>query len=87
MDIYVDGGVVMTWTSSGTSTGFDIAHVGVRGQIIELRAILADSEWISILEVRRCQMVRDGWGHRLDIVLPTEYAIPRQTQIFFVVEG
>lgn len=51
MDIYVDGVIVTTWTSSGTTSGFETVEMGVPGQVIELHGILGDREWISIIEV------------------------------------
>lgn len=51
MDVYVDGVVQTTWTSSGTTTGFENIELGVSGHAVELRGVLADSEWLSILEV------------------------------------
>lgn len=51
IDIYVDGDKVTTWTSSGTTTGFESVELGAQGQVVELRGVLADSEWLSILEV------------------------------------
>lgn len=52
LDIYVDGAMITTWTSSGTSAGFEMVNLGFAGQSVELRGNLADSEWLSILEVR-----------------------------------
>ena len=51
MDIYVDDVKTTTWTSSGSTTGFENVELGVAGQSIELRGVLGDSEWISITEV------------------------------------
>ncbi|CAM9225364.1 unnamed protein product, partial [Scytosiphon promiscuus] len=51
MDVVVDGEVILTWTSSGNTAGFDDVLLGVQGQAIELRGVLADSEWLSISEV------------------------------------
>lgn len=51
MDIYVDGVIFTTWTSSGTTSGFETVEMGVQGQIIELHGILGDREWISVIEV------------------------------------
>lgn len=52
MDIYVDGAMQTSWTSSGTTTDFENVELGVTGQTVELRGVLADSEWLSITEVR-----------------------------------
>lgn len=51
MDIYVDGVMLTTWTSSGTTSGFETVDLGVAGKTVELRGVQADSEWLSILEV------------------------------------
>lgn len=68
MDVYVDGLQADTWTTSGTTTDFETfklgfyytsstssytyVHPGVPAKTIELRGVLEDSEWLSILEVR-----------------------------------
>lgn len=52
MDILVDGQKIVTWTSSGTATGFETVELGVTGQTIELQGDLADSDWLSVMEVR-----------------------------------
>lgn len=52
MDIYVDGILSTSWTSSGIISDFETVDLGVAGQTIELRGVLADSEWLSIMEVR-----------------------------------
>lgn len=51
MDIYVDGILSTSWTSSGTTSAFETVNLGVAGQIIELRGVLTESEWLSIMEV------------------------------------
>ncbi|CAM9557128.1 unnamed protein product [Hapterophycus canaliculatus] len=51
MDILVDDELVLTWTSAGISAGFEFVELGVQGQVIELRGVLTDSEWLSISEV------------------------------------
>ncbi|CAM9670498.1 unnamed protein product [Ascophyllum nodosum] len=51
VDIYVDGVIVITWTSSGTTLDFETVTLGVAGSNIELRGVLEDSEWLSIMEV------------------------------------
>lgn len=51
MEVLVDDEVILTWTSSGTTVGFDYVPLGVQGQVIELRGVLTDSEWLSISEV------------------------------------
>ena len=52
MDVYVDDVMVTSWASSGTTTDFENVDIGVAGQTVELRGVLADSEWLSISEVR-----------------------------------
>ena len=53
LNIYVDGVIVTTWTSSGTALDFETVTLGVTGTSIDLRGVLEDSEWLSIMEVRR----------------------------------
>lgn len=52
IDIYVDDAKITTWTSSGTTAGFESVGLDTQGQVIELRAVLAGSDWLSIVEVR-----------------------------------
>lgn len=52
IDVLVDGQKVVTWTSSGTTTDFETVELGVAGRTIELLGVVADSEWLSIMEVR-----------------------------------
>ena len=51
IDIYVDGVFVTSWTSSGTTLDFETVALGITGGSIELRGVLEDSEWLSIMEV------------------------------------
>lgn len=51
LDISVNGVVIMTWTSSGETAGFETIELGVQGAVIDLYGVLADSDWLSILEV------------------------------------
>ena len=52
MDVYVDGVLQTTWTSSGTTTAFENIQLAANGgQEVEIRGVLAGSEWISIAEV------------------------------------
>ncbi|CAM9670164.1 unnamed protein product [Ascophyllum nodosum] len=51
MDIYVDSVLVTTWTNSGTTVDFETVTLGVTGSTIEVRGVLEDSEWLSIMEV------------------------------------
>ncbi|CAM9842773.1 unnamed protein product, partial [Ectocarpus sp. 8 AP-2014] len=52
IDVSVDGVLVATWTSSGTTDGFEsIAFPdGISGTVINLQGVLDDSEWLSIIE-------------------------------------
>lgn len=52
MDIYVDGDMTTSWTSSGTTSGFETVDLGFAGKTIDLIGVLTDSEWLSIMEVR-----------------------------------
>lgn len=66
MDVKVDGSLVRTWQSSGTTDGFEVvdltgndgglignlASSGVSGRVVELTGKLDQSEWLSIIEVR-----------------------------------
>lgn len=53
IQVYVDGILITTWTSSGTTTDFETIVVpsGTQGTVIELQGVLDESEWISIIEV------------------------------------
>lgn len=52
MEIYVDGSLVITWTSSGTTDDFESIYLpGTSGELIEVTGVLEDTEWLSILEV------------------------------------
>ena len=51
MDIYVDDVMITTWTNSGTTLDFETVTLGVTGSAFELRGVLKDSEWLSIMEV------------------------------------
>lgn len=51
VDVSVDG-VVTTWTSSGTTVDFESIDLsGQSGQEITVTGVLAELEWISIVEV------------------------------------
>ena len=53
LEVFVDGVSVTEWTSSGTTDDFEsIDMSGSSGRLIELVAVLAPTEWISIVEVR-----------------------------------
>ncbi|CBJ29586.1 Likely pseudogene [Ectocarpus siliculosus] len=52
VDVAVDGDLVTTWTSSGTTSGFESVDMsGATGQVVTITgAELSDSEWLSIVE-------------------------------------
>lgn len=58
MEIYVDGDLQTSWTSSGTTTAFENIEVDANGQAVEIRGVLTDSEWLSITEVRASWAVK-----------------------------
>ncbi|CAM9463486.1 unnamed protein product [Ectocarpus sp. 13 AM-2016] len=43
--------MIMAWTSSGETAAFETIELGVQGTVIDLHGVLADSDWLSILEV------------------------------------
>lgn len=50
--VYVDGVLFTTWTSSGTTTALESIDLwGTSGEMIEIVGVLEDSEWLSIVEV------------------------------------
>ena len=76
MDIYVDDAKATTWTSSGSTAAFENVELGVAGQSIELRAVLGDSEWISITEVGA-----ERWGV-LGVMIDPTASVCRTTTRF-----
>eukprot|EP00752_Nemacystus_decipiens_P014962 g13321.t1 len=51
MEVRVDGVLITTFTTSGTTAGADqIVFTGLSGQVVELTGVLDDSEWLSIVE-------------------------------------
>ncbi|CAM9225071.1 unnamed protein product [Ectocarpus fasciculatus] len=52
IDVHVDGALVTTWTSSGTTDSFETIALpdSTAGTVIELQGDLGDSEWLSIIE-------------------------------------
>ncbi|CAN0303751.1 unnamed protein product, partial [Ectocarpus sp. 12 AP-2014] len=52
IDVFLDGALVTTWTSSGTTNGFESIALPdtASGTVIELQGVLDDSEWLSIIE-------------------------------------
>lgn len=59
LDVWVDRSPVTTWTSSGTTDGFETVDLpeGTTGTRIDIHGILEDSEWLSIIEVRQDIMI------------------------------
>lgn len=52
MEVRVDDALLTTWTSSGTTDGFEAIDLsGTSGQVLEITGVLDDSEWLSIVEV------------------------------------
>ena len=65
VSITVDGTLVRTWESSGTTDDFEVvdltgndgellgnlASVGVSGQVVQITGQLGPNEWLSIIEV------------------------------------
>lgn len=50
--MYVDDELATTWTSSGTTDDFESIDISdMSGEVIEIKGVLADSEWLSIIEV------------------------------------
>lgn len=55
VEVRVDGALVTTWTSSGeTDNPESIMFTGTSGSVIDVTGVLADTEWLSIVEVRFC---------------------------------
>lgn len=53
VEVRVDGVLVTTWTSSGTTDDPEsIALTGTSGRVIDVTGVLADNDWLSIVEVR-----------------------------------
>ncbi|CAN0405209.1 unnamed protein product, partial [Ascophyllum nodosum] len=53
IEVYVDGALITTWTSSGTTDGFESVNLSwASGQVIELTGVLANTEWFSIIETK-----------------------------------
>lgn len=51
-EVYVDGALVTTWTSSGTTSEFETIDLsGSTGTVVEITGVLGNSEWLSIVEV------------------------------------
>ena len=59
VQVYVDGSLVSTWTSSGTTDNFERIDVSsASGQVLEITGVLDDSEWLSIVEVSVLKKMR-----------------------------
>lgn len=54
VDVSIDGALMTTWTSSGTTTEFESVDLsGAYGQVVTISGNnQADSQWLSIIEVR-----------------------------------
>ncbi|CAM9695160.1 unnamed protein product [Ectocarpus sp. 6 AP-2014] len=60
MEVRVDDALVITWTSSGTTDGFEAIDMsGTSGQVLEITGVLDDSEWLSIIEAE-IMVLEDG---------------------------
>ncbi|CAM9918634.1 unnamed protein product, partial [Ectocarpus sp. 8 AP-2014] len=70
LEINIDNVPYTTWTSSGTTTGFETIEVDTMGRWIEIVGVLEDSEWLSIMEVEI--LVDDGVTGTDDVVDTTE---------------
>ena len=52
VDVHVDGALTTTWTSSGDTFDFESIDLsGSSGQYVVVTGVLADVEWLSIVEV------------------------------------
>ncbi|CAM9343615.1 unnamed protein product, partial [Sphacelaria rigidula] len=51
LEIYIDGELATTWTSSGTTTDFETIDCSGTGSTIEVVGILGIREWIAIAEL------------------------------------
>ena len=52
MEVYVNDNLATTWISSGTTDNFESIDLsGMSGDAIEVKGVLTDSEWLSIVEV------------------------------------
>lgn len=61
--MYVDDALTTTWTSSGTTSDFEgIDLSGYSGQHVTITGVLADMEWLSIVEVGTSGYVACGRG-------------------------
>lgn len=60
LDVYIDGVKATSWTSSGTTAAFETVDITGAAETIELRAVVADTVWVSIMEVEI--LVDDGLG-------------------------
>lgn len=52
LEVFVEGRLVTTWTSSGLTSDFETIDLpGRPAQTVELRGVLSRSQWLSIIEV------------------------------------
>ncbi|CAM9160508.1 unnamed protein product [Ectocarpus sp. 4 AP-2014] len=60
VDVTVDGSLAITWTSSGTTDGFESVDLsGYSGQDVTVTGVLDASEWLSITETK-IMVLSDG---------------------------
>ena len=61
LQVFIDSDLVSTWTSSGTTDDFESIDVSsTSGQLIEVTGVLADSEWLSIIEVSQTNKITES---------------------------
>ncbi|CAN0452773.1 unnamed protein product, partial [Pylaiella littoralis] len=61
VDVSVDGDLVTTWTSSGTTLDFESIDMSeISGQVITVTGVLDRSEWLSITETEIMVVPGDG---------------------------
>jgi len=52
VEVHVDDVVATTWTSSGTTSGFEAVDLsGYSGRYVTVMSLKDDTEWLSIVEV------------------------------------
>lgn len=90
LDIVVDDVLwISNWTSSGTSTEFEVIPMpspGMFGQEIAVRALLGDKDWISITEVGALniyslQVHQIRWCNEVDILENAAFSTSRCYQL------
>lgn len=63
--MHVDGVLATMWTSSGTTGAFEKIDLpaGTSGAVVEITGVLADEEWLSIVEVSLSGHWRTSQSH------------------------